>query len=347
MQRIFLIIFLIVTTPAFAQTDFNSEQFWQKLIIMQQPPSIANEKDTCIVVASNRAVDSGKLRFMKEITGRHPQLHYFFIKAQGEKWYVYPMQNLQQAVSYMPQQNRDWLVYTEGMGKIFTTDVDRAMRVAGQYNVNVLLLDYPSIRTNRKRTRNYYFAIKHARHAYRDFAPVLDTVYQLRKAHFMGSNSINLFFHSMGNNLISKAVQQKKIKNINKETWVDNVILNAPCVKQKHHTRWLNQIDFAKKIYVHYNPNDYTLFGAQFMTVKKQLGQKVKNPICSKAIYINFNTLVDRGHSYFVQLPGREIIPAKAVAHYSKLFHGDAVSIHNTALYQPTKYEGIGYDILP
>jgi hypothetical protein len=83
------------------------------------------------------------------------------------------------------------------------------------------------------------------------------------------------------------------------------------------------------------------------MTLKKQLGQKVKNPICSKATYINFNTLVNRGHSYFVQLPGREIIPSKAVAHYSKLFHGDTVSVHNTALYQPTKYENIGYDILP
>lgn len=331
---------------AFGQADyFNSDAFWDKLVV--EPPHKTpklTEADTSIIIVTNRALDTCK-RFCTE--QRAGGVRYYFVYSENNKWHLIPFRSLKAALMLIPAKNNDWVVYTEGMGKFFTTDLDRGMQVAAQYGVNVLMMDYPTLRNDKKQIRNYFFAMKNAKVADEDFAPVIDTVAAFRSKGLMGKGHINLFFHSMGNIVLMNIVKDGYLGAFNNKKWVDNLILNAPCVPQRKHKEWLNQIRFAKHIYIHYNPHDFTLGGAYLMTKMNQLGMKVKPPLSKQAIYINFNTIVGKEHSYFVSLYGRDAIKPQAHRHYNTLFHGRQVNVKDTNLYKPSVYKHIGYDILP
>lgn len=352
MRRLCFIALLLISFSANAKTVpstdyFNTETYWRKLQLQTdgiKPYTKAG--DTCIVVVSNRAPQQGQLRFMGETCDG--MLHYFFVKVQQGKWLVYPMTDLQKALSYMPLKNNDWLVYTEGMGKLFTSDLDRGINVAAQYKVNVILLDYPSITSTKGQLGNYTFAIQHAKAAYKDFLPVLEHIKAMKDNGQIAAHShLSLFFHSMGNNVISEIVLNHKLNKLNDEVWVDNLILNAPCVPERDHTKWLNQIAFAKHIYVHYNPDDHTLKGAHLVSFHRQLGERVCWPVSNKATYINFSVLAGEGHSNFLTLYGRPPAKPAAIRHYNILFHGRTVDVNDMRYYYPSHYQDIGYTIVP
>ena len=341
-------LLLFLPSLLFAQFEyFNSEQFWNKLQLhrLNETPDI-HADDTVIIVASNRVTDANHFRYLpEERDGK--QIKYFVVYSGNGKWNVLPVGSLQKAVSLMPEKNKDWIVYTEGMGKFFTSDVDRGMNMAAQYDVNVIMLDYPSITAHKKRLGNYFFAKKNATVAYKDFVPVLDTIQMMQEANELGNEGVNLFFHSMGNIVMRQIIRKRKLSKINETQWVNNLILNAPCIPQHGHKKLLDQIKFAKNIYINYNPGDYTLGGAYIMSKRYQLGKQVRKPLSKKAVYINFEMLVDKGHSNFLNLTGRNEIPEAAFQYYNTILHGDTAAVHDTHHYQPTTYRGIGYDLLP
>jgi hypothetical protein len=339
---------LLLPLFSFAQFEyFNSEQFWNKLQLHRadETPDI-HTTDTVIIVASNRVRDTSTFRYLPE--KRDPgHIRYFVVYTGNGKWNVQPVSSLKQAVSLMPDKNKDWVVYTEGMGKFFTSDVDRGMSMTGQYDVNVIMFDYPSLTAHRKQTGNYFFAKKNATVAYNDFVPVLDTIQMMQNNHQLGTEGVNLFFHSMGNIVMQQIIKRGKLPQINETQWVNNLILNAACIPQRGHKKLLDQIKFAKNIYINYNPGDYTLAGAYFMSKRYQLGKQVRKPLSKKATYINFETIAGKGHSNFLNLTGRNEIPDAAFQYYNTILHGDTVAVHDTRHYQPTTYRGIGYDLLP
>jgi hypothetical protein len=63
-------------------------------------------------------------------------------------------------------------------------------------------------------------------------------------------------------------------------------------------------------------------------------------------VYINFNTLVGEGHSNFLNLAGRNMVPEAAIQHYRALLHGEKLQLEDTTRYRPSAYREIGYDIL-
>ncbi len=346
-MRRLIILLLFISLRGHAQPEyFNTEEFWKTLQLEDKIAADPADIQTGIIVASSRAKANDKLRFMSEHSSKNG-LSYFFVYDYQNKWHVLPIKNISGALPYINHKEKDWVVYTEGMGKIFTSDIDRGMRMAEQYHVNVILLDYPSITTTKGKLGNYRFAIHHARQCYKDFVPVLDTIKQLHLQHKMGYSNVSLFFHSMGNNLMRKIVRKNKLASLNDTTWAANIILNAPCVYQHGHSKWLCKINFANAIYVHYNPFDETLKGARLVSFHKQLGERVRNPICKKAIYINFNTLSGTDHSNFLTLYGRTNTKPSAYEHYNFMFHGDMVLLNNPQLYKPSAYHNIGWDILP
>jgi len=348
-QRI-LYSFLLLLLPLFSFAQFayfNSEQFWNKLQLhnADEAPNI-HPTDTVIIVASNRVMDKSTFRYLpEERDGK--QIKYFVVYSGDGKWNVQPVSSLKQAVSLMPDRNKDWVVYTEGMGKFFTSDVDRGMSMTGQYGVNVIMFDYPSLTAHRKRTGNYFFAKKNATIAYKDFVPVLDTIQMMQDEHQLGGQGVNLFFHSMGNIVMQQIIKRGKLSQINESRWVNNLIFNAPCIPQRGHKKLLDQIKFARNIYINYNPGDYTLAGAYFMSKRYQLGKQVRKPLSKKAVYMNFETLAGKGHSNFLNLSHREEIPRAAFEYYNIILHGDTVDLSNADRYKPTTYRGIGYDLLP
>lgn len=347
MRYILTTFLLLLFLDAHADNPFNSESFWGKLVYEEQP--VINDfsrSDTAIVVVTNRARTTSKLWFMSEYKG-YGTLKYFFVYAYNGKWHVLEKESLEAVTELTPDKNRDWVVYTEGMGKIFTSELDRGMNMAAQYKVNVIMLDYPSITTTRKMSGNYLFAIRNARHAYKDLLPAIEKIKELKQNNKLGTRHLSLFFHSMGNYVMRQIVKKGDLPTINKTQWVDNIILNAACVPQSRHTLWLNKIKFAKRIYVHYNPDDRVLSGAHLISKRKQLGEKIKSNKGSKAIYINFSKLVGDKHSYFLSLAGRDPVKQRAKEHYAVVLHGNAIKPKENNFYRPSDYKSIGWDIQP
>lgn len=353
MRNIVLILLLLITGTSYGKSlpnpigNFNSEAFWKSVKLEKTLPTRPiTSKDTTIIVISNRKTAFDSLRYMTEERDG-TELHYFFVYTGEGIWHAIPVQTLERAIELEPKKNDDWVLYTEGMGKLFTSDIARGIEMAGQYKVNVILLDYPSISSKRRSLGNYFFAIKNAKINYKDFAPAMEHIKQLRDAHKMGNGKLSLFYHSMGNNLQRELVLHHKISMLNNEVWVDNLILNSACVPRRGTCKWLGKIHYAQHIYIHYNTQDYPLGGAYLVSKRLQLGQRPLRKTCKGVIYINFNTLCNREHSNFLSIPGRAPAKVEAIRHYSALLHGADVNLQDERLYRPTEYKHVGWDILP
>jgi hypothetical protein len=160
MRRLLLALAFIINLSAQGQGDYyNTPAFWSKLKVETKLESRYTKPDTAIIVVSNRATQDDKLRFMSEERDGK-QLRYYYVYVRNGTWHVLPVQALKDAIQLMPERNRNWVVYTEGMGKLFTTDIYRGLSLAGQYGVNVILLDYPSITTTKSLMGNYFFAMR-------------------------------------------------------------------------------------------------------------------------------------------------------------------------------------------
>lgn len=349
---LFFLLLFAIGPDAFAQRHhkpfdfYNSEKFWNRLRIDSSSGALPiTATDTAIVVVSNRGRQPADLRFMTE--QRRDTLSYFVVFSGKGVWQLRETNSLSEALRLLPENDKPWVVYTEGMGKLFTSDLERGMLLSGQYGVNVILLDYPSIRSDKGNLGNYRFAKKSAAAAYKDFVPVLDSIRILHQESPLLQGSLNLFFHSMGNKVVRELVLNHKLPVLNQGVWVDNLILNAPCVPQKKHKKWLDQIQFAKEIYVHYNPEDNTLKWARILSLHKQLGDRPRKPLSKKAVYVNFNEACGEGHSSFLNLPGRNPVSPRVISYYQRLFDGDTARVSDTALFEPSDYRGIGYDMLP
>jgi hypothetical protein len=350
MRFIFVLTFLICTAASFAQTPyeyFNGKEFWSKIKVDEPgvKPIYADADTTCIV-ASTRILQKDSFRSIGELRDENI-IRYYFVYSSHGNWHLVKTNSLSEAIRYLPSMSKDWVIYTEGMGKMFTSDLDRGMQMAAQYNVNVLLLDYPSIRADVGSIHNYKFAIRNARIAYKDFVPVLDSFKILRKANKLGSGHLSLFFHSMGNNVMREIVKHNLVFMFNGEAWVDNLVLNAPCVQRKKHKQWVDQINFAKRIYIIYNAHDGTLKWARLAGFHQILGEHVKKPISSNAIYINFNKLCGADHSNFVSLYSRSPIKPEAKKFYGDLLHGININLNDNKVFAPSGYRHIGLDIMP
>src|SRR5687768_8602201 len=119
MRRLLLALILIISlSAAKAQGDYyNTPEFWSRLKLETKLESPHIKPDTAIVVVSNRAPQNDKLRFMSEERDG-TQLRYYYVYARNGKWHVLPVQSLKDAIQLMPEHNRNWVVYTEGMGKL-------------------------------------------------------------------------------------------------------------------------------------------------------------------------------------------------------------------------------------
>lgn len=345
MYRILLIAILLFYNPAYGiDYPYNDTAWWQR-VVFEETPVFKNsgEIDTSIVVATNRRRTNDQLRFMSEETGDGAIL-YFFVYAYHGKWHALKTPDLTTAVQYTPEKNSDWVVYTEGMGKIFTAELYRGMMMTSQYKVNVIMLDYPSITTTKRALGNYLFSMANARAAYKYHVPVLEKIKQMKSSGKLGTGHLSLFFHSMGNYLAREMVKQNMTGNLCGNVWVDNIILNAACVPQRKHSDWLGRLSFARNIYIQYNPEDRTLSLPELLNKKKQLGRRVKKPVDSKAQYVNFHNKVGNGHSYFLTLRGREPIEPKVWDYYNTILHGGNINFRN-GKYEVSDYRGIGWQM--
>lgn len=347
MRKVIILLVLLLSVCKTSHANhFNTPEWWSRLVY-ETKPSVQHfsATDSSMIVVTNRKLTGDKLRFVSETTG-DGKLLYFFVYTHKGKWHVLQTENLEEAINNTPQKNDDWVVYTEGMGKIFTSELYRGMMMSSQYGVNVIMLDYPSITTTKRMYGNYKFSIHNAKNAYKYHAPVLEKIKEFKLSGELGAGNLSLFFHSMGNYLLREIFVQKKYESLNDARWVDNLVLNAPCITATGHAEWLSKLRFAEHIYVHYNPEDRVLKGASLAAFATQLGNDPGYPIVTNVHYINFNKVVGDGHSYFLTLYGRESIQSEILQHYRIVLHGNA-AILNSRYYAVSSHKKIGVDILP
>lgn len=352
MRYRWLLLFLLGTASvAQAQNEyFNSENFW-KNVRLADSDAKASSPGYNVIVATNRRIAPGVLRFALE--EREPgRIKYFQVFYEDTVFYIRPLPSLGASLDVAARNpdvfKKPWLVYAEGFGKVFTSGIDRALRLARQHDVQVLYLDYPSFNSKKGMLRNYGFVVYNARVAHADFAPVLDSFYRYRQEGLTGNGPVSLFFHSMGNYILQEWLKNDALKIANREPWAANLILNAPCVPQQKHRKWLGKARLAQRVYVHYNPRDRTLNGAHLLSLRRMLGERPRRPLCSTAVYVNFHPLADRRHSNFTRLIDHPPPIERAILYYSQVFRGEEAPLGDTLYFRnPSVYRGIGYDFLP
>ncbi|WP_346316748.1 hypothetical protein [Chitinophaga sp. YIM B06452] len=327
----FLIAFLLIVNivTARAQSNpYNSNESWSRFSLQPETLKPFLHSDTCLVFVTNRYIHADSLRFVDEFLDT-TSLKYFFLEKLDGKWNVYQENTLKEAMEHLPQK-KDIVVYAEGMGKIFTSNVERAQLMSGQYNVNVVMFDYASINTTYKPSKNFRFARNNARLSAGQYLLLLQAFRDAkqRQEYWISGVKLTTFYHSMGNIILEQMMRHHDIGSINREPFVDNLVINAACVPAKHHAEWVEQIRFAKQVYVHYNRRDLQLKGAHLLTLRKQLGERTgKKQRADNAVYINFHGMVGWQHSYFMNFPYNEFkLTPSMVAYFSRLFNGQGIS---------------------
>ncbi|PWV53635.1 alpha/beta hydrolase [Chitinophaga sp. S165] len=332
MRRFLVLLCITISFSAQAQlAHYNSEAYWANFCLQTDSikPSLT---DTCLVFVSNRHLYKDSLRFVDEFVDT-AGLKYFFLQKNAGQWNVFQVPTLSEAMSMMPQK-RDIVVYAEGMGKIFTTNVQRALLMRSQYNVNVVMFDYASINTTYRPSKNFKFARSNARISAPHYFRLLKTIQQARVENedWIAHVRVSTFCHSMGNIIFREMMRNQPYEELNSVPFIDNVVLNAACVPSKGHKEWVEKIRFANKIYINYNRSDWQLKGAHLLTLTAQLGEKLKGKRANNANYVNFREQGGRQHSYFLNFPQNDYRMTPEMRDYFvQLFSG------NTAVLEEEK----------
>jgi hypothetical protein len=303
--------------------NFNNEQQWKNIHYGTSTSHYTS--DTSFVLVSNRHFSPYKLRFASEDIDTST-LHYFYILKKDSIWHVVETNNLEEACQKLPARN--WLLYTEGMGKLFVSNLERAKLMTNTYQLNVIFFDYASINSEYGIRKNFTFSISNAKNSTLQFANLLFEIETLIKDGLFKDNKLSLFSHSMGNIMFRQMILDHYDTIFTTTPFIDNVILNAACVPQKNHEVWINNIHFAKHIYINYNNGDNKLHGASLMTGNKKLGRKPSIKESAFYTYVDFHQAVDNTHSYFLHIPGRKNPLTPAIqSYYNSVLNGDTLSI--------------------
>ncbi|MBK7587663.1 MAG: alpha/beta hydrolase [Bacteroidetes bacterium] len=297
--------------------------------------------DTAFLMVSNRHFITEQVQFADEQTDTTQQ-HILYIGRKNNFIYVYELNSLQEGIALFPKKN--WVLYTEGMGKTFTGNIERATLMTKTYDVQVILFDYASINSTLGGKKNFDFSMQNAltsSHQYTQFLKEISTIHQ-QTTLFEGVH-ISLFLHSMGNLMFRKMMLDNEYKVLGNHQFIQHILFNAACVNRKNHHQWLANIDFAQHLYIHYNQADKKLNGAMIISGNRKLGSKPCRPFARNVSYIDFHNAVGNNHSYFLNIPGRDFVMSDAIQqYYTTVLNGRPYDVDS--LLKPSRI--VGYNMI-
>jgi hypothetical protein len=295
---------------------------WDKIVYCRDAQIM--KSDTAFLMVSNRHFTSGVKNFAAEQTDTGQQ-HLLYISQRQDTTFVYDINSLSAGISLFSKKN--WVLYTEGMGKTFTGNLQRASLMSTTYNVNVILFDYASINNELGGRKNYYFSLQNSLNSYLQYTRFLKEIQTIKNNTLLFEHvSINVFLHSMGNLMFRRMMLEGLSSTFNHQKFIDNIIFNAACVNRKNHHRWISKIDFASNIYVHFNKADRKLGGAMLISGNRKLGSKPKSTFGRHIHYMDFHEAVGNNHSYFLNIPGRSFVMSAAIQnYYRRILHGENI----------------------
>jgi hypothetical protein len=270
--------------------------------------------DTAFLMVSNRHFDQGQIQFADEETDT-TQRHILYVCKRKDSFFVHEIKSIAEGIAKFSKKN--WVLYTEGMGKTFDGNIERAYLMTKTYDVNVILFDYASINNQMGVIKNFKFSLRNSNNSSRQYALFLKEIETIQATSdlFKGSE-LSIFLHSMGNLMFRKMMLDHGFEKAETEPFIQNIIFNASCVNRKNHHRWISKIDFAKQIFVNYNKADYKLNGAMLLSGNRKLGSKPKFPFAKKIQYIDFHDAVGKTHNYFLNIPTRTFVMSARIQNY-------------------------------
>lgn len=257
--------------------------------------------DTCLYVISTRHYRDTINNFVDYEYDTTAQLRYFAVYFQGNSWITVPKKNLSDLLA-SAQLSDNLVVYTEGLGKTFNSAVYRGTRMMREYGVQTLIFDWPTQRPYMKSGKNFWATYKVSEQVALPYARFVDSLQHYELSHPKKYESVNLFFHSMGNLVLMHALKHHYFDALQPKVF-DNVVLNAACVPSKNHKQWLETLAISKNVYVTQNNHDMNLNGAKVILMKHQLGERSHRPYARNATYINFSNALSMQHNYFLMQP--------------------------------------------
>jgi hypothetical protein len=343
-QILFLIAF-VLTGSVNIHAQFSGYTFlsWEGISFADhQDPGC----DTNIIVITNRKFDpqnKDKIYFGNEIDPEG-KLRYVVACCNNNKWTLIIKESFGEAIQ-SAKGGKDFLFFVHGDGQTFPNVLDRCIRIDRLYNINVIAFDWPSRVPGYSNARNFYNSKKNAGLSVSGFEESLLKFRDYMGSHQNGDDSIHasLFVHSLGNHILRKYIETSFDSSFRGGLF-DNIILNAPAVRQQGHNKWIERLNFQQRIYITSNQKDRILKGAHLITFRRILGENLGKPLARNANYINFKNLVGNRHNYYLELTLLRSQPGIRFF-YNSVFHGANLDPENKARFKKRK-DGLGYDIL-
>ena len=276
------------------------------------------KEDTCLLVVSTRHYNDTLKEFLDYDYDTTATLKYFAVYFRGNHWTAVPYPNLASLLDLKPEL-KDLVIFTEGLGKTFTSGINRATILMRLYHIDEVFFDWPTQRPYMKSGKNFRTTYKVSSKVAKPYARFLEDFQAYKQAQPSKFKVTSLMFHSMGNLVLMYGLKNDLLTNI-QPGLADNVILNAACVPQKKHAKWLGKLSFSKNTFVTINKRDRNLNGAKLVLFRHVMGEKVKKPLVPGVHYVSFSNVLEREHNYYLIRPLLEQKP------YLQQFYADIFS---------------------
>jgi hypothetical protein len=279
--------------------------------------------------------DENGILFPNEIA-EYRKVSYFIVTCNGKEWQLTFVPDFQSGMKEI-NDGRDMLLFIEGHGKTLPMALNRAFQIQERYNVALLVFDWPS------QHNNFNKSLARVRRCGDNFYNLLLQIRDYRKSHAAENQHFSIICHSLGNYFISNFVVCGDHQYLH-EKIIDNIVMNAAAIRTREHGVVLSQVDFATRIYITSNKNDFVLRGAHLLTSGKMLGNIVIKPKAANAEYVNFTNVAGREHSYYFGYHEFEHTNPAFFYFYNTALHGNKVNLEDEKYFAP-RPEGDGYDV--
>jgi len=269
----------------------------------------------------------------------------YLTASYNESEWQYARNNSLEDLLYQDFKHENWVIFVHGDGKDLKSAVKRAKEIEELHQVNVLAYAWPSRNPDLGAINNFKNSYANVEKATQHFSEFLSKIAQLRKTgtSAFSSGNLSMFFHSLGNYYLENLVKNN-LHDTFEAPFIDNLIINAAAVDQKDHDKWIEQLNFQKRIYINSNGKDMNLIGLRIFSSKKmQLGEDPEMPFATNASYVSFTKAVGASlppgpsHSYFFASITAESDRIKT--YYTTIINGYAIDFENEDLfYANTRY---------
>jgi len=298
-----------------------------------------NQSEDKILIVTNRSIqDEGETSLAVYPKLNQTDEHrYLIAQGQSGSW-VFQEEDSFPALFNHQETYTDWVVFIHGDGKNLETSVIRAREIQKLHKVNVLIYSWPSKDDDMngiKNFKNSYKNVENSAHQLFSFFKDIADLKSSAKDPFQDQN-VSLFLHSLGNYYLERLSVEGLLSSIDLKLF-NNLIINAAAVEQEGHNLWVEEINFAERIYINSNDDDMSLSGLRFLTkLGRQLGESALEPFANNAIYVDFTEAVGfpgmgPSHSYyFASVTDRSENIRK---YYTTIFHGNEAELENKDLF--------------